>query len=163
MSADEVTIDGPALVGPDHVQDRLVSKEIGAPRAYRRLDGLDYLRKKGVIARHQIEAGRRLQCDYEQSQMQAGARSSNQIINNSSRRANGIPDAAIDASDRVEAALAVLPQELLSMTILFLLPDFRDAPFNIEKIAERVREDKRAISLGVRSSLSLLARHYGAA
>ena len=153
--------DYPALIQEDHIQDRPLSKEIGAPRGYRRLDGLDYLRKKHGIARHQIEAGRRLQADYEQSQMQAGARSSNSIINNSGPRAHGIPDAALDAKKRVDEALATIPPELVSMTILFLLPDFREQPFNIEKIAERVREDKRSIALGVRASLSLLARHYG--
>lgn len=152
-------IDGPA-VERGFVQDRTISPVAGATKAWRRLDGLAYLLDRKLIAGHQRDAGTRLQEDYQTSLMEAGARSGG-CISNGGRGKTEIPDSAIMAGARVKAALAVLPPELLSMTVLFLLPDFSKEALSLEKIAARVREDKRSITLGVRAALSLLARHYG--
>jgi len=152
-------IEGPALVRPDHIQDRGISKEIGAEKAYRRVDGLAMLSHQNAIARHQYEAGRRLQEDYALSQMEGGARSDGTKVNGG-RRDFDIPQYAIDARDRLKAATAVLPPELLTMTTLFLFPDHKDEAPTFENIAVRVKEHKRCISFGVRAALSLLARHY---
>lgn len=156
---DAVEIVGPAIQRSNHIQDREISTVAGAPKAWRRLDGLAWLMERKAIAGHQRDAGRRLQEDYELSQMQGGARSGGERT--SGRSSYEIPDSALDAKDRVKAALSVVPPELVSMTVLFLLPDFEAKPFSLERIATMVREDKRSISLGVRAALSLLARHYG--
>ena len=79
-------------------------------------------------------------------------------------RAGGVPggtlsDAKLDAGARVKKALGALPPELVTFTCLFLLPE--DHPFSLERLAAKVREDKRAVSYAVRLALSMLARHYG--
>lgn len=151
--------ESPAIITDMHRQDRGISPIAGAPKAWRRIDGLDYLLERKSIARHQVEAGRRLQDDYELSQMQGAARSGMERVGG--RGSRDIPDSALDAGKRMKQALAEIPPELLSMTVLFLLPDFRIESFSLERIAKMVGEDKRAIGLGVRAALSLLARHYG--
>lgn len=152
-------IQAPARITEDHVQDRGTSTAAGAPKAWRKLDGLAWLMARKSIASHQLEAGRRLQEDYELSQLQGGARSGGERANG--KRSYDLPDSALDAGKRVKNALAILPPELVSMTILFLLPDFSERSFSLERIAGMVKEDKRAVGLGVRAGLSLLARHYG--
>jgi hypothetical protein len=152
--------ESPAVIGPDHVRDRNVSTNAGAAKAWSRHDGLRYLQRRRAIARHQYEAGTKLQDDYQVSLMQGGARSGGER-SGGGRRSFDIPQIAIDADRRVDQALAILPPELLSMTVLFLLPHSSDDSFSLEQIAKVVREDKRSITLGVRAALSLLARHYG--
>jgi hypothetical protein len=70
-----------------------------------------------------------------------------------------LSDTALDAGQRAQAALSVLPPELRSLTKLFLLPE--DHPFSLERCAALVRQDRRAAAFGIRVALSLLARHYG--
>ncbi len=152
--------DGPAVVRREHVQDRELSTVAGAPRGYRVRDGLAWMVERKQIHGHQLEAGRRLQEDYARA-MDALFPKSRMERGGGSGRAPEVSNDAIDAKARVTEALSVLPPELLSMTVLFLFPDFEQDGFSVERIAARVREDKRAIGLGVRASLSLLARHYG--
>lgn len=158
-AAPQDDVQAPAVITADHVQDRELSPVAGSPRGYRRLDGLDWLIQRKAIHRHQLEAGRRLQADYAESQRQGCPQSGSAKVDG--RRSWDVPDKAIDASKRTKAALAIIPPELLSMTALFLFPNFEEQPFSLERIAAMVKEDKRSISLGVRAALSLLARHYG--
>ena len=153
-------IQAPAKLRPDHIQDRGISKEIGAEKAYRRVDGLAMLEHQKSIASHQYEAGRRLQEDYALSQMEAGARSGGTRVDGG-RRNYDIPDYAIAAKDRVKEALSVLTPELLTMTTLFLFPDHKDEAPTFENIGARTKRHKRCISFGIEIALSLLARHYG--
>jgi hypothetical protein len=79
-------------------------------------------------------------------------------------RAGGVPggtlsDAKLDAGARVKKALGALPPELVTFPCLFLLPE--DHPFSLERLATKMREDKRAVAYAVRLALSMLARHYG--
>lgn len=153
-------VDGPAKITPDHAQDRPISKEAGAPLAYRKRDGLAWMIERRDIHRGQYQAGRQLQRDradaldalFPRSRMERGS---------ASGRASDVPDKALEAKGRFDEAMAVLTPELVSMTALFLFPDFEEGPPSWENIAVRVREDKRAVKLGVRVALSLLARHYG--
>lgn len=156
----EPEIDTPAIITTDHVQDRIVSPVAGAPKAFRRLDGLGWMEERKVIKGHQIEAGRRLQQDYALSQRQGGAKSGGERTDGG-RDGWDIPQAAIDAKDRMKAALSVLTPETLTMTTLFLFPDHKDEAPTLENIAARVKEHKRCVSFGIRTALSLLARHYG--
>lgn len=151
-------IQSPAIISTDHVQDRELSPVAGAPKGFRRVDGLAMMEK--TIARHQYEAGRRLQEDYAESQMEGGAKSGGQKVDGG-RRDYDIPQYAIDAARRVNNALAILTPELLTMTMLFLLPDHRREAPTFENIAARVGRHKRCISFGIETALSLLARHYG--
>jgi hypothetical protein len=153
-------IAAPAVISNDMRQDRTISPVAGAQKAWRRLDGLACLRERKQIARHQVEAGTRLQDDWQESLMEGGSRGGG-VKTDGGRGSYEIPQRAIDARGRVKQALAILPPELLTMTILFLLPDFREQPLNLERIGQMVKEDKRSITLGIRASLSLLARHYG--
>lgn len=152
--------DGPAIITSDHVQDRVLSPVAGAKRGYRHLDGLAWMEERKTIASYQFAAGRRLQEDFELSQMRGGAQSGGERTNGN-RRSWDIPDSALAASDRVNEALSVLTPEITTMTMLFLLPDFEKRTQTLEEIARRAGEHKRAITLGIRTALSLLARHYG--
>lgn len=153
-------IQSPARITEDHVQDRIINPAAGAPQAYRRLDGLAWLMERKVIAGHQLEAGRRLQDDYQLSQMEGGARSGGERTSGG-RSSYDIPEAAHAAGKRVKEALAILTPETLTMTMLFLLPDYKAESPTLENIAARVGEHKRSVTLGIRTALSLLARHYG--
>jgi hypothetical protein len=152
--------ESPAVITADHVQDRVISPTAGAKQGYRRLDGLAWMLERKTIAGYQEAAGRRLQEDFELSQLRGGAQSTGERTS-SSRRSWDIPDAAIDAKGRVDDALAVLTPEITTMTMLFLLPDFQLKTQTLEEIAKRSGEHKRAVTLGIRTALSLLARHYG--
>lgn len=159
-STPEDDIIPPAVIGPDHLQDRVISPIAGAKQGYRRLDGLAWMLERKTIAGYQEAAGRRLQEDFELSQMRGGAQSTGERTNGN-RRSWDIPDNALDAGRRVNDALAVLTPELLKMTCLFLLPNFENKTLTLEEIAVQTKEHKRVISFGVRTALSLLARHYG--
>lgn len=152
-------IEGPAVISRDHIQDRLISTAAGAPKAWRRQDGVDWLRKRRQLNRLQEEAANRLQEDYQQSLGVRIARSRNQKQDGG--HGHDISQAAIDADRRLSAALAVLTQEILSMTVLFLIPHTATTGFSCEHIGKMVGEDKRCVPFGVRTALSLLARHYG--
>lgn len=151
---------GPAMQRPHHIQDREISTVAGSPKAWRRLDGIAYLKSRKLINSSQEQAAIRLQEDYEKSQMQGGAQSGHERTSGG-RKGYDIPDAALDAGKRLKEALSVLTPEILSITVLFLLPHTATTGFSLEHIAKRVGEDKRAINLGIRTALSLLARHYG--
>ncbi|HEX2654496.1 MAG TPA: hypothetical protein VHN11_12690, partial [Xanthobacteraceae bacterium] len=75
QSAPEDDVQGPARISAAYVQDREISPVAGSPKAWRRPDGLAFMRDRKQIAGHQWEAGNRLQEDYQLSQMEAGARS----------------------------------------------------------------------------------------
>jgi Domain of unknown function (DUF6456) len=149
--------EAPALITGLHRQDRLVSAAAGAPKAWRRLDRLQWLRDHGSIGDHQLHAGRRLQADWQTSRIEASPR---MMLAGGGGGAGGtLSDAALDAGQRVRRAMAVLPPELRPITELFLLPE--DIPFSLERCAALVKEDRRAAAFGIRVALSLLARHYG--
>jgi len=147
----------PAVITALHRQDRLLSPAAGAAKGFRRLDRLQWLKDHGAIGDHQLFAGRRLQADWQISKLEAAP--SMQLT----RAGGGVPgslsDTKLEAGRRVKRALAALPPELVTLTCLFLLPE--DHPFSVERLAAKVREDKRAVSYALRLSLSMLARHYG--
>jgi hypothetical protein len=147
----------PAIITTLHRQDRLLSPAAGAPKGFRRIDRLQWLKDHGTIGDHQLHAGRRLQEDWQISKLENAP--SMQLM-----RAGGVPggtlsDAKLDAGARVKKALGALPPELVTLTCLFLLPE--DHPFSLERLAAKMREDKRAVAYAVRLALSMLARHYG--
>jgi hypothetical protein len=150
--------DGPAVITPLHVRDRMLSTVAGAPKGYRRIDRLQWLKDHGAIGEHQLFAGRRLQRDWQIARIEAAPR----MIaggGGGSGSPGSLSDAALDAGQRIRKALAVLPPELETLTSLFLLPE--DHPFSLERCAALVKEDRRAAAYGIRIALSLLARHYG--
>ena len=149
--------EAPAKITPLHAQDRLLSPAAGAPKGYRRIDRLQWLKDHGAIGDHQLFAGRRLQQDWQISKLEAAP--SMQMVRAGGVPGSSLPDAKLDAGKRVKAALSSLPPELVTLTCLFLLPE--DHPFSIERLAAKIREDKRAVAYAVRLSLSMLARHYG--
>ena len=147
----------PAIISALHREDRLLSPAAGAPKGFRRLDRLQWLKDHGAIGDHQLFAGRRLQQDWQISKLEAAP--SMQMARTGGAPGSTLPDAKLDAGRRVKRALAALPPELVTLTCLFLLPE--DHPFSVERLAAKVREDKRAVSYALRLSLSILARHYG--
>lgn len=149
----------PAVVTPLHRKDRLLSPVAGAPKGYRRVDRLQWLKDHGAIGDHQLFAGRRLQQDWQTSKLQNAPSMQMTRAGSGAGTGSTLPDAKLEAGRRVHAALGVLPPELVTLTCLFLLPE--DHPFSIERLAAKVKEDKRAVSYAVRLALSLLARHYG--
>jgi hypothetical protein len=149
--------EAPAVITPLHRQDRVVSAAAGAPRAWRRIDRLQWLRDHGTIGDHQLHAGRRLQADWQTSRIESSPR---MMLSGQGGGAGGtLSDAALDAGQRVRKAMAVLPGELRPLTELFLMPE--DIPFSLERCAAIVKEDRRAAAFGIRVALTLLARHYG--
>lgn len=152
--ADEVA--APAVIGPMHKRDRVLSPVAGAAKGFRRIDRLQWLRDHGSIGDHQLFAGRRLQEDWQLSKIEAAPR---MVFVPGGGTPGALSDAALDAGRRVAKALSVLPGELRALTELFLLPE--DHPFSLERCAAIVREDRRAAAFGIRIALSLLARHYG--
>jgi len=149
--------EAPAVITAMHRQDRVVSAAVGAPKAWRRIDRLQWLRDHGTIGDHQLHAGRRLQADWQTSRIEAAPR---MILGGRGGGAGGtLSDAALDAGQRVIRAMAVLPGELATLTELFLMPE--DIPFSLERCAAIVKEDRRAAAFGIRIALTLLARHYG--
>lgn len=154
---DENIPEGPAVVTPLHKQDRLLSPAAGAPRGFRRIDRLQWLKDHGAIGDHQLFAGRRLQQDWQISKLENAP--SMQMVRTGGTPGSTLSDAKLEAGRRVKKALAVLPPELVTLTCLFLMPE--DHPFSIERLAAKLREDKRAVAYGLRLSLSMLARHYG--
>jgi hypothetical protein len=153
-SRDEV--DAPAVIGPMHKRDRVLSPVAGAAKGFRRVDRLQWLKDHGSIGEHQLFAGRRLQEDWQLSKIETAPR---MIFTRGGGQAGALSDTALDAGRRVAKALAVVPGELRPLTELFLLPE--DHPFSLERCAAIVREDRRAAAFGIRIALSLLARHYG--
>jgi len=150
--------EGPAIVTRLHRKDRLLSPAAGAPKGYRRVDRLQWLRDHGAIGDHQLFAGRRLQDDWQISKLENAP--SMQLTVGARGGAGGtLPDAKLEAGRRVKAALDALPPELVTLTCLFLMPE--DHPFSVERLAAKVKEDKRAVSYALRLALSMLARHYG--
>lgn len=149
--------EAPAKITPLHRQDRLLSPAAGAPKGYRRIDRLQWLKDHGAIGDHQLFAGRRLQQDWQISKLEAAP--SMQLVRAGGTPGSNLSDAKLDAGKRVKRALSALPPELVTLTCLFLLPE--DHPFSIERLAAKVREDKRAVAYAVRLALSMLARHYG--
>lgn len=162
VSQDTTEIEGPARITPLHVQDRELTTVAGGPKGWRRLDGLQYLKDRKLIDSNQFQAGERLQNDYAEAQMEAMPRSG---TGGSGYGPRDIPQQAIDADRRFHAALAVLPPAILTLTVVFLIPQTNENGerefLSMEQIAKRVREDKRAIPLAMRTALSLLGRHYG--
>lgn len=149
-------VEAPAIITPMHRQDRMLSAAAGAPRGFRRIDRLQWLADHGDIGAHQLHAGRRLQRDWQIAKIEAGPRMPGGA--GGGGRPGSLPDAALDAGQRVRRALAVLPVELETLTTLFLLPE--DHPFSLERCAALVKQDRRAAAFGIRIALSLLARHY---
>ncbi|HWF65304.1 MAG TPA: DUF6456 domain-containing protein, partial [Rhizomicrobium sp.] len=149
--------EGPAKVTALHRQDRLLSPAAGAAKGFRRLDRLQWLKDHGAIGDHQLFAGRRLQADWQISKLEAAP--SMQMTPTGGTPGSTLSDAKLDAGRRVKKALAALPPELVTLTCLFLLPE--DHPFSVERLAAKLREDKRAVSYALRLALSMLARHYG--
>lgn len=150
--------EAPAVITRLHRKDRVLSPAAGAPKAWRRMDRLQWLRDHNSIGDHQLHAGRRLQADWQTSKIEARPR---MMVGISGQGGPGgvLPDAVLDAGQRVRRALAVLPPELTTLTSVFLLPE--DHPFSLEHCAKLVKEDRRAAAFGIRVALSLLARHYG--
>ncbi len=152
-----ICVEAPAKLDAMHRQDRILSPAAGAPKGFRRIDRLQWLKDHGGIADHQLFAGRRLQHDWQLSKIEASPRM------RFGASGGGMPgvlsDTALEAGRRVQAALSVLPLELRPLTELFLLPE--DHPFSLERCAALVRQDRRAAAFGIRVALSLLARHYG--
>jgi Domain of unknown function (DUF6456) len=154
---DENAVETPAKIGPMHACDRELSVAAGAPRGFRRIDRLQWLKDHGSIDDHQLFAGRRLQQDWQLSKIEASPR---MMLGGRGGASPGlVSDAALDAGKRVSRALGVLPRELRQLTELFLMPE--DHPFSLERVAAIVKEDRRAAAYGIRIALSLLARHYG--
>jgi hypothetical protein len=60
----------PAIVTALHAQDRLLTPTAGAPKGYRRIDRLRWLKDHGAIGDHQLHAGRRLQEDWQISKLE---------------------------------------------------------------------------------------------
>ena len=149
--------EAPARITPLHRKDRLLSPAAGAPKGYRRIDRLQWLKDHGAIGDHQLFAGRRLQQDWQISKLEAAP--SMQLVRAGGAPGSNLSDAKLDAGKRVKRALNALPPELVTLTCLFLLPE--DHPFSIERLAAKIREDKRAVAYAVRLALSMLARHYG--
>ncbi len=149
--------EAPAVITALHRQDRVLSAAAGAPKAWRRIDRLQWLRDHGGIGDHQLHAGRRLQADWQTSKIEAGPRM--MLTRGGGGQSGVLSDAALDAGQRVRRAMAVLPPELTRLTELFLLPE--DHPFSLEQCAALVKQDRRAAAFGIRVGLSLLARHYG--
>src|SRR5690242_10199569 len=85
-------VDGPAVVGPLHRQDRVLSPGAGAAKGFRRIDRLQWLKDHNAIADHQLYAGRRLQADWQTSKIEASPRMS---IGGSG---GGVPGALSDAA-----------------------------------------------------------------
>ena len=152
-----IGVEAPARLDPLHRQDRVLSPVAGAAKGFRRIDRLQWLRDHGGIADHQLFAGRRLQQDWQLAKIEASPRMSFGAGGGGSP--GTLSDAALEAGRRAQAALAVLPAELRTLTELFLLPE--DHPFSLERCAALVRQDRRAAAFGIRVALSLLARHYG--
>ncbi len=148
--------EAPAAIGRLHVKDRVISPVAGAPRAWRRIDRLQWLLDHGTIESHQFHAGRRLQEDWQTSRIETRPRMS---FSPGGLPATSLSDTALDAGTRVKDALAVLPREVVTLTELFLMPE--DHPFSLERCAALVRLDRKAAALGIKVALSLLARHYG--
>lgn len=149
--------EGPAIVSALHRQDRLLSPAAGAPKGFRRIDRLQWLKDHGAIGDHQLHAGRRLQEDWQISKLEAAP--SMQLMRAGGTPGSTLSDAKLDAGKCVNKAFAALPPELVTLTCLFLLPE--DHPFSMERLAAKVREDKRAVSYAICSALSMLVRHYG--
>lgn len=149
-------VEAPAVLSALYKRDRVLSAVAGAPKGYRRIDRLQWLKDHGTIGDHQLFAGRRLQEDWQTSKIEAAPR---MVFTRGGGQPGVLSDAALDAGRRVAKALAVLPGELRSLTELFLLPE--DHPFSLERCAALVREDRRAAAFGIRIALSLLAKHYG--
>lgn len=150
-------VEAPAKLDALHRQDRSLSPVAGAPKGFRRIDRLQWLKDHGGIADHQLFAGRRLQQDWQLSKIETAPRMG------FGAASGGVPgtlsDTALEAGRKTQAALSVLPSELRALTELFLLPE--DHPFSLERCAALVRQDRRAAAFGIRVALSLLARHYG--
>ena len=136
----------------------MISPAAGAPKAWRRVDRLQWLRDHNSIGDHQLHAGRRLQADWQTAKIETAPRMMIGVRGQGGP-AGVLSDAALDAGQRVAKALAVLPPELTRLTTLFLMPE--DHPFSLEHCAGLVKEDRRAAAFGLRVALSLLARHYG--
>lgn len=149
--------EGPAIVTAMHKRDRLLSPVAGAPKGFRRIDRLQWLRDHGVIADHQLFAGRRLQQDWQLSKLESSPQM--QMARAGGAATTALSDAKCDAIDRLKRAMAQLPAELETLLALFLLPE--DEPFSLERCAAIVREDRKAASFGIRLGLTILARHYG--
>ncbi len=149
--------ESPAIVTGLHRQDRLLSPAAGAPKGFRRVDRLQWLKDRGAIGDHQLFAGRRLQQDWQISKLENAP--SMQMARGGVGTGSALPDAKLDAGRRVSRALAALPPELVTLTSLFLMPE--DHPFSVERLTAKVREDKRAVAYALRLALSMLARHYG--
>lgn len=121
-----------------------------------RIDRLQWLFDHKSIGQHHFDAGRRLQADWQTSKIEVSPRME---YGGGGQARSTLTDAACDAGTRLKDALAVLPAELLTLTVLFVLPE--DHPQSLERVASIVRINRHAAALGLRVALSLLARHYG--
>jgi hypothetical protein len=87
--------EAPAIVTPSHRQDRLLSPAAGAPKGFRRVDRLQWLKDHGAIGDHQLFAGRRLQEDWQISKIECA--SSMQLARTGATPGSNLPDAKLDA------------------------------------------------------------------
>lgn len=151
--------DGPAIRRPEHVRDRVLSPAAGAPKGYRRRYSLDEMRERRQISEDQYQAAVRLQTDFAISQREGGAGGASERIDRST--GYDISQSAIDAGRRYMDAMAVLPAELVTMTVRFLFPtDGPDHALTLAEVGMSLSMPTEAVSLGIRTALSLLARHY---
>lgn len=123
-----------------------------------RIDRLQWLLDHKSIAEYQFAAGRRLQSDWQKSKIEVCA-SANMLGGGSGHARSTLSDTKLDAGTRLKEALATLPTELLTLTTIFLLPE--DHAPTLERLAASVRLHKQAVAFGIRTSLTILARHYG--
>lgn len=148
---------GPSVISAMHRKDRPTAPVAGAPLAYRRIDRLQWLFDHKTIQQHQLDAGRRFQDDWQMSKIEPAARMVSGTGGGSSP--GTLSDAKLDAIDRVNKAVSILPSEPRKLLELFLCPE--DHPMSLERCAAVVRMHPKAASMALQISLSLLARHYG--
>lgn len=122
-----------------------------------RIDRLQWLLDHKSIGEHHFAAGRRLQSDWQTSKIEVSPRALGSGGGGQAR--STLSDAACDATSRINKAMAVLPTELTTLIMLFLMPE--DHGQTLERVAALIRINRHAASLGLRVGLSLLARHYG--
>lgn len=150
-------IQGPAKISPLHRQDRELSVVAGAPKGFRRIDRLQWLFDHKAIAQHQLDAGRRLQEDWQLSKLENSAKSC--FEKGAGGASTSLSDAKCDAIGRLKAAMAIVPAKCGTVLTLFLMPE--DHPFSLEQIAGMVRRNPKTVGRYIRHGLTALALHYG--
>lgn len=154
---DSDQIQGPAILTSLHRQDRELSIVAGAPKGFRRIDRLQWLFDHNSIGQNQLDAGRRLQEDWQLSKLENSAKSA--FEKGSAGGQTNLSDAKCDAIDRLKAAMAVIPPKCGTVLTMFLMPE--DHPFSLEQIAGMVRRNPKTVSRYIGQGLRALAVHYG--